>query len=55
MTLSKLLTEWRWHQCRKHNLHDDADAYVEEEINNLSQYEFMQELSHALEEILSNH
>lgn len=53
MTLYDKLTDWRRHQCRKHELHRDEDEYIEHQIDSLSQHEFLRELSDAFEEILN--
>jgi hypothetical protein len=50
MTLVEKLEDWRESQRRKHDLHED---YVVNSINVLSNYEFLLELSDALEEILN--
>lgn len=54
MTLYEKLTDWRLYQCRKHNLHEDEDEYLKEQINGMSQHDFLREISEALEEILES-
>ena len=46
MTLYEAVAGWLHHQQRKH---DKAPDYPEQYINELSQYEFLQHLSDALE------
>ena len=46
MTLFEALTTWREHQANKHELGDD---FTRQDINNLSNYDFLKELSEALE------
>lgn len=46
MTLFEALTTWREHQRFKHGFEDDR---TEQDINALSNYEFLRELSEALE------
>lgn len=49
MTLYEAVTGYLYAQRRKHGIEDND--YVERIINNLSQYEFLQALSVALEEM----
>ena len=46
MTLYEAMTNWLVHQQSKHQL---GEGYVETYINDLTQYEFLKELSDALE------
>jgi hypothetical protein len=50
MTIYEILTDWRRHQQIKHNLPYDS---VETEINKLSNYDFLKEISEAIEERLT--
>ena len=47
MTLYEKVTGWMYKQAAKHDLGDD---YAERLVNQMSQYEFLQALSSALEE-----
>lgn len=53
--LYRALTEWRRDQCVKHDLASDPDQYVEDQINGLSQHDFLRELGDAMDEILSEY
>jgi hypothetical protein len=52
MTLFELLAEWRTAQAYKHDMRD-PDGVAERQINALSNYDFLVELSNALDEILA--
>jgi hypothetical protein len=45
-TLFEALTGWRAHQRNKHDL---GETHVEDSINQLTQYEFLREISDYLE------
>jgi hypothetical protein len=47
-TLYERFTAWLYLQQRKHDLGED---YVERYVNEMSNYEFLQELSRALEQM----
>lgn len=47
MTLFEALTEHRDYQNRKHGLHPD---FVKQDINRLTNYELLEEISQALED-----
>lgn len=49
MTLFEKLTEWREYERRKHGL---STNFTKESINDLTNYEFLQEISEALEEMM---
>lgn len=48
MTLFEKLTEWREYERRRHGLEDD---FTIDSINSLTNYEFLREISDALEEM----
>lgn len=48
MTLLEAVTGWLEFQKNKHDL---RESYVEDYINNLTQYEFLESLSEALENL----
>ena len=50
MTLFELMTQWRTDQAYKHEMRD-PEGYAERNINDMSNYEFLAELSAALEEV----
>jgi len=51
MTLLEALTDWMRVQCNKHNLDPDGpDAYVVEQVNQMTQCELLEQISAALEE-----
>lgn len=51
MTLLEALTDWMRSQCNKHDLHEDGpDAYVVEQVNQMTQCELLEQISAALEE-----
>lgn len=47
------VTKWREHQCSKHHSSDDTDCYVEKEVNSMSNYELLREISDAVDDMLS--
>ena len=47
-TLEEVMTKWRIEQAQKHGLGED---YARDSINQMSNYEFMQALSEAIEEM----
>lgn len=47
-TLEEVMTEWRLRDAQKHGL---GEGYVQEHFNRMSNYEFMQALSEAIEEM----
>lgn len=51
MTLLEAVTNWMEHQRCKHGFDDD---YSEKLVNQMSQYDFLQAISEALEEMNIN-
>ena len=49
-TLFEILTSARKYQQQKHGL---SENFVEEDINSLANYEFLQELSDAFDEMMA--
>lgn len=47
-TLEEVMTEWRLRDAQKHGL---GEGYVQEHFNRMSNFEFMQALSEAIEEM----
>ena len=50
-TLEEHVTFYTRWDCRKHGLSDDEDAFVKRAVNQMDNYEFLQTLSRALEEM----
>ena len=50
-TLLEEVTEQYAYSCRKHDLAPDCQEYAEQEINQLSNYELLNAISLALEEL----
>lgn len=48
LTLFEQVTDWRYYQQRKHDL---PEGSVEGEINKMSQFDFLKEISEALEQL----
>lgn len=48
MTLLEAVTNWMHHQRRKHGFDDN---YAEQLVNQMTQYEFLESISEALEEM----
>lgn len=52
-TLRLLVTQPYRHQCLKHGLADDAEAYAREQIDRMSPSELLDAISDALDDLLA--